>query len=71
MKEQICKTGNHGVDHRTFGGVIYASDFNTNCRKNNSVSGSAIARRIINDLAFDRECMVIFTMGNAAGRELP
>lgn len=76
MKQQICKTGNHGADHRTFGGIICASDFNTTCRKSNCTDGSAIARRIISDLAFDKECMgkfpmVIFTMGNTAGRELP
>lgn len=69
MTQLICKTGKHQTDHRTFGGVIYASDFNTDCRKNNSASGSAIARRIVRDLAFDRECMVISTMANAARKE--
>ncbi|MBD5459805.1 MAG: hypothetical protein HDR26_02515 [Lachnospiraceae bacterium] len=65
MKQQVYKTGNHPADHRTFGGIIYASDFNTDCRKNNNASGSAIARRIARDLAFDKECMA-----NAARREM-
>lgn len=44
------------VDHSTFGGVIYPSDFETDYRRKNSQTGSAIASRIMSDLRFDRQC---------------
>lgn len=48
--------------HTDFGGIIYASDFNTDYhRPNNSVSW---ADRIANDLAFNRQCKL-----NAASRD--
>lgn len=65
MKEKIYRENTGGVDRRTFGGIICASDFNTNCRSGSNACGSGIARRIARDLAFDRECMA-----NAARRKI-
>ena len=45
------------VDHRTFGGEIYPSDFETDYRGKDNTNGSFIARRIESDFRFDKECM--------------
>lgn len=42
-------------DHRSFGGVINPSDFNTDCRGNDN-KRSSIADRIFTDWKFDNEC---------------
>ena len=47
--------GIYEVDHTTFGGLVYASDFNTDYRRDNN-NGSPIAQRIISDRNFDKKC---------------
>ena len=42
-------------DHRSFGGVINPSDFNTDYRGNDN-KRSSIADRIFTDWKFDNEC---------------
>ena len=44
--------------HRTFGGLIYNSDFEIDyiARKDNSKNGSLIAQRIMSDWKFDNQC---------------
>lgn len=49
-------TGNYSVDHTTFGGVIYESDFETDYRGKDQKE-SSIARRIEADKRFDMQCM--------------
>lgn len=44
------------IDHTTFGGFIFHSDFNTDCRGKDNKHGSPIASRIIQDQKFDKEC---------------
>lgn len=44
------------AERKTFGGLIYPSDFNTNHRGKNNVNGSEIASRIIADRKFDSQC---------------
>ena len=44
------------LKNSTFGGIIYFSDFCTDCKKENN-NGSTIAQRIISDRKFDVECM--------------
>ena len=43
---------NYKVDHRTFGGIIKASDY---CTDSNSY-GIDAARRTESDFSFDRQC---------------
>lgn len=43
-------------DHTTFGGIISLSDFNTDNRGKNNTHGSPIARQIMSDKKFDRDC---------------
>ena len=50
-------TRNNHYNPRTFGGVIYLSDYNTDCRKKNNTTGSPIAKRILSDRSFDHKCM--------------
>lgn len=60
LKQQmtgILKTTTCTVNHRTFGGIIYHSDFNTDDRSKYNKNGSTIAQRIISDKRFDNECM--------------
>ncbi len=50
------RTGNYNVDHSTFGGLIFQSDFETDYRGKDNNNGSAIAQRIVSDLKFDEQC---------------
>ena len=45
----------YGSDSRNFSGLIYASDYNTETKKENN-NGSTIADRIISDFKFDVKC---------------
>lgn len=56
MPETFYRTGNYKVDHETFGGIIYSSDFNTDNRGHNNINGSTIAQRIMSDRNFDQQC---------------
>lgn len=47
---------NYKIDHTTFGGVIYHSDFNTDYRGKDNSNGSLIAQRIERDKRFDEQC---------------
>ena len=49
MPETFYRTGTYKVDHTTFGGIIYSSDFNTDYRGKDNTNGSFIAQRIISD----------------------
>ncbi len=49
-------TGNYKIDHSTFGGRIYLSDFETDYRGKDNNNGSSIAQRIVSDLKFDEQC---------------
>lgn len=44
------------ADHRTFGGIISPSDFNTDYRRRDNAYGSPIAQRIFSDKKFDDQC---------------
>lgn len=48
-------TGAYGHDPRTFGGLIYESDFNTDYRGDDQKE-SSIAKRIVSDWVFDQKC---------------
>ena len=50
MPETFYRTGRHKVDHTTFGGLIYPSDFDPSYTNRN------IASRIENDKKFDEKC---------------
>ena len=56
MPKEFYKTGNYEVNHTTFGGLIYASDFCTNHSGSSDTKGSVIADRIISDWKFDESC---------------
>lgn len=53
MTGTINKYEVYEVDHTTFGGIIYSSDFNTDYRGKNNTNGSLIAQRIAADQRFD------------------
>ena len=48
-------TGRYIVDHTTFGGTIYFSDFCTDYRGSDQKE-SEIAKRIMSDWKFDKSC---------------
>ena len=50
MPETFYRTGKYKVDHTTFGGLIYPSDFDP------SYTNGNIASRIENDKKFDEKC---------------
>jgi len=52
----LYTTENYKVDHSTFGGRIYLSDFETDYRGKDNNNGSSIAQRIASDLQFDEHC---------------
>lgn len=56
MTQPISKYGFYAVDHTTFGGIIYPSDYNTDYRGKDNTHGSIIAQRIISDQNFDYRC---------------
>ena len=56
MPKEFYRTGNYKVDHATFGGLIYQSDFNTDYSGNTNANGSSIAARIASDWIFDESC---------------
>ena len=56
MTETFYKTRKYKVDHSTFGGLIFPSDFNTDNRGKNNYNGSPIAKRIDSDNKFDQQC---------------
>lgn len=56
MTKPLYKTQFSKVNHSTFGGMIYHSDFNTEHRGKDNPHGSAIARRIAYDNKFDEQC---------------
>ena len=56
MTEKFKTCGIREVDHSTFGGIIYPSDFNTDYRGKNNTDGSPIAKRIISNQKFDEYC---------------
>lgn len=62
MTEAFNKNRKYKVDHSTFGGIIYLSDFDTN----NSTSRN-IAQRIVNDKNFDEQCRRIIRNRNNIG----
>lgn len=52
---ETLTTGRYIVDHTTFGGTIYFSDFCTDYRGNDQEE-SEIAKRIMLDWRFDKSC---------------
>lgn len=56
MTEFYYKNRNYRIDHRTFGGLIYPSDYNTEFLHKHNAKGSPIASRIMADKKFDRQC---------------
>lgn len=50
-------TENFNINHSTYGGEIYLSDFETDYRGKNNTNGSMIAKRIEKDFRFDKECI--------------
>lgn len=55
MTEAHDNKGNYKIDHSTFGGIVYLSDFNTGRRGKDS-GGSVMAKRIMEDKLFDERC---------------
>lgn len=55
MTNRNYHTPSNYLDHATFGGLIYFTDFNTDHRGKNEKQ-SQIANRIINDWKFDQAC---------------
>ena len=56
MTRTINRYGIYEVNHSTFGGIIYPSDYNTDNIGKNNYGGSPIANRIVNDNKFDKQC---------------
>ena len=56
MPNEFYRTGNYKVDHTTFGGTIYQSDFNTDYSGNTNANGSVVASKIASDWRFDESC---------------
>lgn len=56
MSRTINRYGIYEVDHSTFGGIIYPSDYNTDNIGKNNYSESPIAKRIVSDSQFDKQC---------------
>lgn len=56
MADTFYRTGPSKKMSSEFGGIIYPSDFNTEFRGRNNPDGSSIAKRIVNDQKFDRQC---------------
>ena len=56
MPKEFYRTGNYKVDHTTFGGLIYQSDFNTDYSGNANANGSVVAAKIASDWRFDESC---------------
>lgn len=56
MTENFYTTRKFNVDHSTFRGLIYQSDFETDYRGKDNKNGSSFAQRIISDLRFDERC---------------
>ena len=56
MKKTYHTTPSNYANHTTFGGLICYSDFNTEYRKDASISGSSIAKDILSDWKFDQKC---------------
>lgn len=56
MTEIFYSTRYYNIDHSTFGGIIYLSDFSTDYRGKNNTDGSSIAKRISSDKKFDKQC---------------
>lgn len=56
MTETFYRKENYKVDRSSFGGLIYPSDFNTDFRGRDRTNGSIIAKRIMSDLQFDKQC---------------
>jgi len=56
MTKNFYTTENYKVDHSTFGGRIYLSDFETDYRGKDNKNGSSIAKRIVSDFIFDEKC---------------
>lgn len=56
MPKEFYRTGSYNVDHTTFGGYIYPSDFNNDYSGKLNTNGSTIASRIASDWRFDNSC---------------
>ena len=56
MANDFYKTGKYYVDHSTFGGLIYLSDFNTEHKGTITKRSSTLATRILSDWSFDKQC---------------
>ena len=65
MTRKFKQYENYKVDHTKFGGIIYPSDFNTDCRGKYTPNGSSYASRIINDWNFDKQCQKNIENNNA------
>ena len=50
MTDPLTSLENYNINHSTFGGIVYLSDFNTNHTAGN------MAERISRDLKFDESC---------------
>lgn len=55
MSRTINRYGIYEVDHSTFGGIIYPSDYNTDNLGKNNYSGSPIANRIVSDSQLEKQ----------------
>lgn len=55
MREKFNTSKTYKVDHFTFGGLIYPSDFNTDYRGKDNTNGSPIANRIACDKKLDQQ----------------
>lgn len=69
MTEFYYKNRNYKIDHRTFGGIIFPSDFNTEMGGKHNTKGSSIASRIISDRNFDKYCKRNIEIRNSKGEK--
>lgn len=56
MTEKFNQYEIYEVDHSTFGGLIYVSDFSTEYTGIKNQKNSRIAERISSDFTFDAQC---------------
>lgn len=70
MTEILHKTitPNNYFNPRTFGGLIYPSDYNIDYRGKDNKKGSPIARHIMSDKSFDYDCKRNIEINNKKNR---
>ena len=58
MTENFYRTETFDKRHMHFGGFVYPSDFNTDCRGKDNIHGSPIASRIESDFRWEKKTLI-------------